>query len=74
MSNNTCHCDCSMDPNLSWVGAIAFAVLVSIALVWYYSTRRRNYVHVPPEDLHAQIPPDAAQNSPAEAQNPPDAA
>ena len=63
-----------MDPNLSWVGAIAFAVLVSIALVWYYSTRRRNYVHVPPEDLHAQIPPDAAQNSPAEAQNPPDAA
>lgn len=64
MSNNTCHCDCSMDPNLSWVGAIAFAVLVSIALVWYYSTRRKNYVHVPPEDLHAPNSPDAAQISP----------
>ena len=60
-----------MDPNLSWLGAIAFAVLVSIALVWYYSTRRRNYVHVPPEDLHAQIPLDAAPNPPDGEQNSP---
>ena len=50
MNNNTCTCSCFVDPDLSWVGAIAFLILIIIAAVWYYSTRRRRYVLAPPED------------------------
>lgn len=50
MSNNTCSCNCFVDPDLSWVGAVAFLILISIALVWYFVRHPKRYIIVPPEE------------------------
>lgn len=54
--NNTCTCSCFVDPDLSWVGAIAFLILIIIAVVWYYSKRINKYKIIPPEDRAATVP------------------
>jgi len=50
--NNTCTCNCIEAPDLSWIGAVTFVVLVCIGVLWWCKIRRfKTYVHmVPPEE------------------------